>query len=134
MDAMRHQHPQSFFGIPAAPAVAVAIYNDWEAVLAGYCALIWLIVTALQLEASLVHLMKWTLLVCLRLHNSLDIQKPSNDSLSAVRSIKSSNRCPLDKVVSYYQIEVLSLAIVTSNRKTSLDSSRKLRHGVLVPA
>lgn len=65
VDAMRHQYTQSFFGIPAAPAVAVAINDDWEAVLAGYCALIWLVVTAFQLEASLVHLMSQTLYVML---------------------------------------------------------------------
>ena len=56
VDAVGHEHVQSFLCIPAAPAVAVAVDDDGNAVLTGDGTLPWLVVAALQLKASLADL------------------------------------------------------------------------------
>ena len=62
MDAVGHEHVQSFLCIPAAPAVAVAVDDDRKAVLTGDRTLLRLVVAALQLEASLAHLVRQALI------------------------------------------------------------------------
>lgn len=55
---MGHENVQRFLCIPAASAVAVAVDDNGKAVLASHCSLLWLVMAALQLEASLAHLVR----------------------------------------------------------------------------